>query len=182
MDIQFEKATLKHQKVIFKWLEKPHIKEFWDNSQGHKDDILIFMKGRKELSNYFGGINSYWVGLSNSQPYCLIMTHEENEGTNPPEYYKPYMLKTGKTFGLDFCIGNRSFLGKKLGALTLITFIEYFSKEIEPKAATFLIDPFINNARAIHVYQKAGFQIVREFIQEGGYFDQNKGVLMVKEL
>ena len=182
MSIKFEKANLKHQKVIFEWLKEPHMKEFWDNSQEHKDDILNFMNGRTEPSNYFNGMHFYWVGSINGYPYSLIMTYQENEETDPPDYMKPYLSKTGKTFGLDFCIGNKNFFGQGLGASTLIAFMEYFSSLIELKADTFLIDPFINNPRAIHVYQKAGFQVVCEFTQEGGYFDQSKGILMVKTL
>ncbi len=182
VNIQFEKVNLKHQKDIFEWLKEPHMQEFWDNSQGHKDDILNFMNGRTEPSNYFKGMNSYWVGSIDGKPYSLIMTHAENESTNPPGYMKPYLSNSGKTFGLDFCIGNKNFFGQGLGASTLIAFMEYFSSVIEPEVDTFLIDPFTNNPRAIHVYQKAGFQVMCEFTQEGGYFNQHKGVLMVKKL
>lgn len=54
--IEFEQATLKHKDIIFQWLAEPHMQEFWDNSQEHKDDILIFMNGRKKASSYFNGI------------------------------------------------------------------------------------------------------------------------------
>ncbi len=178
----FEKVTSKHQKIIFEWLEEPHMKEFWDNSQAHKDDIVNFIEGRVTPSNYFGGMNSYWIGLLDSEPYAFILTHEENESTDPPEFFKPYLSKTGKTIGIDFGIGNKNFIGKGLAATTLIAFMDYFSTNIEPETDTFLIDPFMNNPRAIHVYQKAGFQIMCEFSQEGGYFDQNKGLLMVKKV
>ncbi len=102
MNIRFEKASLKHKEVIFAWLEEPHIQEFWDNSAEHRQDIEIFMNGRVLPSSYFGGMNSYWVGLIDEEPYCLVMTHEENEATDPPEAYKPYLSQSGKTFGLDF--------------------------------------------------------------------------------
>ena len=45
--ITFEKATDHHRQTIFSWLEEPHVKEFWDNSQEHKDDIINFLDGRK---------------------------------------------------------------------------------------------------------------------------------------
>lgn len=176
MNNRFEKATFQYQKAIF----DPHVKEFWDNSQAHKDDILNFMNRKKEPSDYFGAIFTYWVGLFDDVAYCLIMTHEENESMDLPDNYKPYIFICGKIFGLDFCIGNTEYLGKGLAAPTLITFMDYFVKEIETDTDTFLIDPFMNNPRAIHVYQKAGFQIKCEFTQEGGYFDQSKGFLMVK--
>ena len=59
--IIFEKATTAHKEIIFSWLAEPHVHEFWDNTQGHKDDILNFMGGRKEPSNYCDGKYVYWI-------------------------------------------------------------------------------------------------------------------------
>ena len=43
MNIHFEKANASHIDTIFGWLAQPPIQEFWDNTQGHKDDILNFI-------------------------------------------------------------------------------------------------------------------------------------------
>ena len=180
MNIWFERAASKHKEAIFSWLNEPHMKEFWDNSPEHREDIEIFMEGRHTPSNYFKGMNSYWIGLIKDEPYCLVMTHEENEAADPPEAYKPHLSKKGKTIGLDFGIGNRAFVGKRLAAETLISFMNFFTKNIDPLVDTYIIDPNTNNPRAIHVYQKAGFQIVGEYMQESGYFDQKKSLVMVK--
>ncbi len=40
MNIHFEQANLTHKEIIFNWLEETHIKEFWDNSQEHQNDIM----------------------------------------------------------------------------------------------------------------------------------------------
>jgi hypothetical protein len=50
--LSFEKISLRHIDIIFNWLAEPFVQEFWDNTQGHKDDILNFVHGRKEPSNY----------------------------------------------------------------------------------------------------------------------------------
>lgn len=182
MNIKFEKATTKYEKEIFQWLEEDHMKEFWDNSEAHREDIKIFIEGHTRPSSYFGVMNTYWVGFIDGNPYSFIITHEESEDTDPPESYKPYLSKIGKTFGLDFGIGNKKYLGKGLAAPTLVAFMEFFVKYVEPEAETFLIDPFLNNPRAIHVYQKAGFEPMCEFEQKGGYFDGSKGVIMVRRV
>lgn len=66
--ITFEKASLEHQQAIFSWFKEPHVQEFWDNTQAHKDDILNFMNGRKEPSPYAEGRYIYWVGLLEGLP------------------------------------------------------------------------------------------------------------------
>ena len=55
MKIHFERVTDAHLDTIFSWLAEPHIIEFWDNTQAHKDDILNFAEGRKTPSSYADG-------------------------------------------------------------------------------------------------------------------------------
>src|ERR1700722_19503278 len=105
--IDFKKASLQYKELIFQWLEEPHIKEFWDNSQEHRDDIIIFMQGRKESSIYFEGIFDYWIGIINNDPYCLLMTSEiipNAPDLSPLE--KKNLSRAGKTYSIDFMIGN----------------------------------------------------------------------------
>ena len=106
-DIFFEKASLKHNDIIFSWLEEPHIKEFWDNSEEHKDDIKIFIAGRKIKSTYFDGIFTYWIGFINDTPYALIMTAEVLDDVNCNALWQAHLSRTGKTFSIDFAIGNK---------------------------------------------------------------------------
>lgn len=178
MSIKFEKARLIHKEIIFSWLDKPHMKEFWDMSPEHREDIEIFMKGRAKISPYFNGIFTYWIASYNDEPYGLVMTSEESEEANSPDYFKPYLSQTGKTIGLDFCIGNEKYLDRGFAAPTLKSFTEFFTIEIEPSADTYLIDPHTNNPRAINVYEKAGFKVVNEYVQDSGYFADSTGVLM----
>ena len=182
MNIRFEKTNVSHQKTIFAWLEEPHVKEFWDNSQGHKDDILNFIGGRKEPSSYANGLYCYWVGLIDDKPYSLIMTIREDTGEARPQIKNDHLSKTGATYSLDYMIGNKDCFGKGLGARTLEEFITFFQREVDPQADTFFIDPDFNNPRAKHVYEKAGFKHVGDFIMEGnGVFAGEKTHFLVKK-
>ncbi len=60
--------------------------------------------------------------------------------------------KNGKTFSMDFCIGNKDYLEKGMAVQKLDIFIGYSSKPVEPEADTSLIAPFIDNLHAIHAY------------------------------
>ncbi len=176
----FQKVGQEHLETIFGWLDQPHMKEFWDNSPLHRQDIEIFANGRTEPSPYFDGIGTYWVGFLEGTPFSFILSHEESEETGCPESYKPFLSKTGKTIGLDFGIGSPAFLGRGLSAPALEAFMDFYRHEVDSAVDTYLIDPFIHNPRAIHVYQKAGFKIVSDFVQQSGSFAQSEGVLMIK--
>jgi hypothetical protein len=45
--IKFDKAPISYIDTIFSWLAEPHMVEFWDNSQEHKDDVLNFIQQSK---------------------------------------------------------------------------------------------------------------------------------------
>ena len=75
--LTFQKASKEHTNTIFTWLQESHIQEFWDNSQAHKEDILKFVEGRKQLSSYCDGKFVYWIVFQNQIPYGMIMTIQE---------------------------------------------------------------------------------------------------------
>jgi len=175
--LHFERARLTHKVPVFDWLENPHVKEFWDNTPEHREDILIFMKGRKEPSPYYEGMFDYWVGSIDNAPYCLLMTSEVLDAPDLQDLWRTHLSRRGKTFSIDFMIGNETYLGKGLGAPTLETFTAFFQERAEPLADTFMIDPNQNNPRAKHVYEKAGFQTVGEFFRRGEWF-----FLMIKRV
>lgn len=74
LHLHFDKAALTHKELIFDWLDKPHVQEFWDNSPEHRQDIFNFIEGHAERSNYFDGIFTYWIGFIDSDPFCFVMT------------------------------------------------------------------------------------------------------------
>lgn len=94
-----------------------------------------------------------------------------------------HFSKTGLTYGIEYMIGDKNCFGKGLGAKTLASFVEFFHKEVDECADTFLIDPDVTNPRAKHVYEKAGFVHVGDFIMGGsGCFAGRKTHLLVKRL
>lgn len=179
--IHFKKASLDHQAIIFSWLDEPHMKEFWDNSEAHRDDILNYIHGRKQ--HYFYGTTEYWIGYIEDQPFSFILSDQilpsEKELNT---LHRKYLSIEGHTIGIDFGIGNTAFLGKGLAAPTLQAFIEFYKAEIDSKADTFFIDPDENNPKAFRVYEKAGFKKVGHYIMKGGAFEGQKANLMVKKI
>lgn len=152
--LSFAKADLTHKEHIFTWLEKSHVKEFWDNSQEHRTDIIIFMEGKKQASPYYNGIiYTYWIGSFNDEPFCLIMTSEilPNE-EDLPQAYRDNLATQGKTYSIDFMIGNENYLNKKLAAPTLQAFTHYIKNEAYPEVSRFFIDPVIANTPGLNMY------------------------------
>ncbi len=181
MNIHFEKANMSHLDIIFGWLAEPHIMEFWDNSQEHKDDILNFIQGKPQT--YFSGTTEYWIGFIDNQPYAFVLSNIlKKDHENLSNAHLANISETGHTIALDFGIGNKEYLGRGLAASTLSEFMIFYKKDIDPKADTFFIDPDENNPRAKHVYIKAGFTKVGQYQATQGAFIGHNSDLMVKKL
>ena len=163
------------------WLEQDHVREFWDNSQEHKDDIRIFAEGRLQASSYFDGVFDYWIGSHDAEQFCLLMTSRLASDDELPALWKQQLSKTGKTISIDFCIGDVRFLGKGLAAETLNRFIEFFRSNIESVSDTFFIDPDATNTKAQHVYAKAGFKPVGRYVMPSGVFNGHETLLMIRQ-
>lgn len=166
MNIRFEKVTGTHLDTIFNWLVEPHIMEFWDNSQEHKDDIVNFAQGRKAPSSYAGGGYVYWIAFLEDELFAMLMTIQETHREDIGQEKLKRLSKTGHTYGLDYMTGNPKFFGKGYGSRTLSDFIDYFREFVDSKADTFLIDLASDNLKAKHVYMKAGFKHACDFMME----------------
>lgn len=176
----FRRLAFKDVPTILGWLNKPHIQEFWDNSEEHHNDIGHFAEGRKTPASYHDGIYSYWLGAVDQDLFCMIMT-SEMKYDSCPKVHQANLVPDKKTYGLDFCIGNVDYLGQGLGAPALKGFMQYFKENIDPNVYSFFIDPNQNNPCAKHVYEKAGFKIVGEFVAESGVFIGQKHDLLLKK-
>jgi RimJ/RimL family protein N-acetyltransferase len=181
MNIKFQKASISYIDTIFSWLSEPHMMEFWDNSQEHKDDILNFIQGKPQT--YFTGTTNYWIGFIDNQPYAFVLSDIlKKDQEDLSQTHLANLSETRHTISLDFGIGHKEYLGRGLAALTLSEFTIFYKNDIDPKADTFFIDPDENNPRAIKVYNKAGFTKVGQYQATQGAFIGHNSDLMVKKL
>lgn len=167
MNITFRRANRSDLDVIFSWLSASHVQEFWDNTQDHKDDILNFAHGRKDPSTYCDGKYIYWIAKTNDHPFAMLMTIQETADDPIDDIKLKHLSSTGNTYDIDFMIGDKNYVGKGYATITLIDFLNYFITELDGNADTFLIDPAVDNPRAKHVYMKAGFEYIDDFLMSG---------------
>jgi RimJ/RimL family protein N-acetyltransferase len=100
----------------------------------------------KGLDAFFSGNPDpiYWVGYEGNTPFAFLITSKEGDD--------------GITLDLFIC--DLNFIGKGLA----VPMIRQFLKDHFSHMRRVLIDPEKTNYRAIHVYKKAGFKIIGEFI------------------
>lgn len=142
--------------LVLEWLQRPHVAE-WFHGEGLKTTILEMEKfARNETSIY-----DFWVSFCDGIPFGLLMTSKlsEEEASDNGSYFSKW-AKGENMHTLDLLIGDTRFLGKGLSTSMIREFIE----QKLSYADIIFIDPEASNKKAIHVYEKAGFQKLEKFI------------------
>jgi RimJ/RimL family protein N-acetyltransferase len=147
----FRPVDAEHRALVHAWLVQPHVAE-WFYGQGlqntftHLDE---FLQGASQ--------SQYWLGYDKDNPFAFLIT---SSIAKPHDELSHWCTEKGDAITLDMLIGDMTYLGKGLSHVLIQEFLtSQFSD-----AAEVLIDPEATNLRAIHVYQKVGFNIVDEFI------------------
>lgn len=141
----------KNYAAVHEWLLLPHINE-WFYGQGLENTFKgldAFLKGSSHAA--------YWIVFDQGHPFAFFITSEIQK---PDDILSRYCTAEGSAITLDMLIGDLNYLGQGYGSLLIQEFLtDKFSHVSEV-----LIDPESSNKRAIHVYQKAGFVILEQFI------------------
>lgn len=137
-DFHFSPAKSSQTSLIHGWLQQDHIKE-WIHGIGLQNTL-------NDLEKFFRGESSatYWISYHKDTPFAFLITFPKGHDE----------------ITLDLFICDLNYLGKGLAVPMILEFLTHQF----PHVKKVLIDPEATNKRAIHVYQKAGFKIIGEFI------------------
>lgn len=150
----FKHVEPKDRVLILFWLDQPHVTQWFygqglQNTKDHLEDIC---RGGSKIRNW-----QYWLGYDRDRPFAFLITSNVQK---PNDDLTSWCQETGKAITLDVLIGDVDYLGKGLACLLIKEFLLSQFSDV----AEVLIDPEAANLRAIHVYQKVGFETLGEFI------------------
>ena len=159
----FKHAIEPQRELIHEWLQQDYICE-WIHGQGLQNTLeslekfFQYQAEGKKLDRE-SKITQHWIGYADDKPFIYLLTSNVFKN-NPSDGYAKYIEMDGSAITLDIFICNIEYLGKGL-ASTVIR--EFLLSQFSDVSEVF-IDPEKSNKRAVHVYQKAGFRIIDEFI------------------
>lgn len=120
--------------LLLEWLQRPHIKEWWDDG----DDTIE--KVREHYSR----------DLDETKRFILLYSEQQT-----PAGYFQYYIKSGGVIGIDQFLADPKILGKGIGTACILVFLQMIRERHAPWRV--IIDPHPDNARAIRCYEKVGF-------------------------
>lgn len=154
--LTFSAVEGSHEQIILQWLDKEHVRPhfYGQGLQNTINGLRKFVKGEECLWDC-------WIAFCNGEPFGFLMTStvEESEAENPKSNYAKWIEPGRRMITLDLLIGEEKYLGKGLAARMIREFLldKFFN------ASIVFIDPEASNTKAIHVYEKAGFEKLEQF-------------------
>lgn len=150
-DIGFRPVTEQDFTQLETWMKLPHWQAWWGEPEIELGYIRDMVEGRDTTRPYIFMIDGASAGYIQ---YWLIKDHQNEEWI--AKY--PWLADMPtNSVGIDLSIGEEQNLSKGLGTKVLRSFTEMVAAK---GYNTMIIDPDVNNRRAIRAYEKAGFNHV----------------------
>jgi aminoglycoside 6'-N-acetyltransferase len=170
MTIVFLPLAEAHFPLLLKWLEMPHVKEWWDKDGKWTEELI-----REKYGSYVNGFKRLELAdkVIKKPIHAYIIT-SDNDPIGYIQYYDAYDFSREQGYilkelpsslaSIDLFIGEKEYIGKGYGPKIMDKFIQdYIFKDFD---AVF-VDPDLRNKGAIKAYEKSGFNIARELPDKG---------------
>lgn len=157
--ITFEAFNEYHFPLILEWLEKPHVKKWWDSDviyrqESIKEKYLDYTKGYKKVDGVQKPLHAYII-FANDHPIGYI------------QFYNAYDFPRDSSLldlpeslsAVDLFIGEEDSLSKGIGSNALKDFLDQYVFTYYRYA---FVDPEIENVAAVRAYEKAGFSVIKK--------------------
>lgn len=154
-ECKFEPLAIKDLETLYAWFQVPHVKKWYAKGMDFsKKDIeskyRSRIEGKEAVPSYIVNIGQHEIGFI--QYYSLSESLPEGVTDYHHELFNKF--SPSDVAGIDLFIGDENYLGKGYGAKILNSFL---NKIIFQKFKIAVIDPDIENLRAIKVYERVGF-------------------------
>jgi aminoglycoside 6'-N-acetyltransferase len=177
MNIEYDKIMIRHMQdemcdyqLMAKWLSDEKILEFYEGRDNPFDLEKIIESYKPMIRGddpvvpclfYYQNIPIGYL------QYCALNDLSQTDG----QLY--HLEQTDFVYGIDLFIGETDYWNKGIGTKILSAFITYLFEQRQ--AHKIVIDPHVDNFRAIRCYEKCGFVKVKLLpaheLHEGKYSD-----------
>jgi RimJ/RimL family protein N-acetyltransferase len=145
--------------LLRRWLERPHMQEWWGEPETELGYVVDMIEGRDTTRPFVFSVDGepmgyiqYWF-IGDHQNATWIAVH-------------PWLAELpSDAVGVDLSIGDLAKLSQGIGSAVL----QEFSQHLAGKGhRTIIIDPDPANRRAVRAYEKAGFRAIPRLLGRTG--------------
>lgn len=142
--------------LLFTWFCQPHVAQLWPEPQTWKEFEAKWLEHAKKDYKF--------IVYVEGKPFAYVQYYQVTD--------KDHANFTGvdipdQSIGLDLFIADPQLLGKGYGTQLLQQFIAFVRRTV-PACKAIIIDPAVDNHRAIACYQKVGFVTLGTYVMPYG--------------
>jgi aminoglycoside 6'-N-acetyltransferase-1b len=144
-------------RLMHEWLQRPHVKRWWRDRETYEEVVehyLPSIEGDEPTDHY--------LALLGEEPIGYVETYLVSDY---PDYAALIGVAEGVA-GVDLFIADEALTGQGLGTEILRRFVD----EVvfgTPSTMSCVADPAALNVASRRAFEKAGFHVVKEFIEDG---------------
>lgn len=160
--ISFHPLHESHFPLLLKWLETPHVKQWWDCDSVYTKDLVqekygSYVQGYKTVCGLDKPISGFVIYLEKTPiGYIQLYNAYDFPRQNP-------LSDLPKSLGsIDIFIGEPSYLGKDIGSKAIKLFLKEYAFA---KYNYIFVTPEYANNCAVRTYEKSGFVVIKR-VQE----------------
>jgi RimJ/RimL family protein N-acetyltransferase len=153
--IEFRPMAADDLRLLHEWLQRPHVRRWYGKQRTYEevvDHYLPAIEGRDPTDHY--------IVMLDDRPIGMLQTYVV---ADYPEYATAVAIEDRHTAGTDILVGIEELTGKGLGTEILRRFATdvVFAR---PETTSIVADPDARNIASVRAFEKAGFRVVREFV------------------
>ena len=158
-DYQFHPMTADDLPLMRRWLEEPHVAQWWGEPDTELGYIRDMIEGRDTTRPFIFSVDGKPTGYIQ---FWFVGDHQNETWIAD----HPWLAELpSETVGVDLSIGEADKLGQGIGSGVLQEFTEHLLLEGH---GPIIIDPDPSNVRAVRAYEKAGFRPIPRLLGRTG--------------
>ena len=156
---QFRPMSADDLPLMRRWLERPHMREWWGEPETELGYVRDMIEGRDTTRPFIFSLAGEPVGYIQ---YWFIGHHQNATWIED----HPWLAELpSDAVGVDLSIGDPGTLSRGIGSAVLREFAE---RLVAQGYRTIIIDPDPENGRAVRAYEKAGFRAIPRLLGRSG--------------
>ena len=147
-EIRFAPVTPADYPLLRRWMESPHMREWWGEPETELGYVRDMVEGRDSTRPFIFHVDGEPAG------YIQVWSIGDAIAGGYDDEAPWLHGVTPNAVGVDLSIGNPDQLSRGIGTEVLRNFLAVL---VEEGHETIIIDPDEANGRAVRAYEKAGF-------------------------
>jgi RimJ/RimL family protein N-acetyltransferase len=154
MDLLFRPMTRDDLPLVHEWHQRPHVVRWWTvrkTFEEVEEHYLPTIEGTEPTDHY--------IALLEDEPVGMIQSYQVSD-------YPDWEALTGvgpSVAGIDLFIADEALTGRGIGTEMIRRFVDEVVFA-EPATTACVADPDVQNLASMRAFEKAGFRVVREFV------------------